>query len=430
VLVFVPHVKADAQIDNALNFLKSKQDATGRITTGFSAPSQWSAIAFASNGIDVATVTNPTISLKTFLESDIPASPSAATDWEPRILAIVAIGGDPTNFGGVNYVANLESFANGGQMGDICSLNDDIFGLLALIAAGSAADDQIKKEILAYLIAQQDPTDGGFSFSAQGCDWYATSADMTGAAVQALVAAKEHGMVDSGLQTAIDKAKAYLLTNQSGDGGFGYFGFSDTDTTGWVLQALNVLGMENSPEAASASAYLRSQISSVDGGITAFDWGTSTFVSNASTTAQGIIALSGNGWIIRIFDPALVASSSATPTLTVTVTPTVTPTPTSTPSNNPTSTPTPTPTPSPAVQEVIITFNEFVDGPFVPQKEEEESVVDEFTVTPTGTVLGAQDEKIYSKNPQAMFFAGMFTGFGLLFIFLYFAKPFIIKKFL
>src|SRR6185369_11034838 len=122
---------------------KTKQDVSGRITTGFSAPSQWSAIAFTINGVDVTTVKNPDVSLLDFLRTDVPASGSAATDWETRLLAIVAIGKNPTSFGGTNFVSNLESFYNSNQLGDTCSLNDDVFGLLALIAAGPASTDQI-----------------------------------------------------------------------------------------------------------------------------------------------------------------------------------------------------------------------------------------------------------------------------------------------
>src|SRR3989344_4145306 len=192
------YIHADSVTDNALNFLKSKQDSSGKITTGFSAPSQWSTIAFAINGIDVATVKSSEKSLRDFLLTDIPSEPSSATDFENRILAIVAQGDDPTNFGGMNYVQKLESFYNNGQIGDTCSLNDDIFGLLSLIASGNTSTLQVKQDTLDFLISKQD-LDGGFSFSAPGCSWYSTSADITGAAIQALQAAKDIGLTNVGL---------------------------------------------------------------------------------------------------------------------------------------------------------------------------------------------------------------------------------------
>ncbi|HSX19350.1 MAG TPA: prenyltransferase/squalene oxidase repeat-containing protein [Candidatus Saccharimonadales bacterium] len=340
--VISPMVKADTVTDNAINYLKSKQDSTGRINTGFSAPSQWSTIAITAAGIDVSTVKNPSTSLKDFLLTDIPSGGSA-TDWENRILAIVAIGGDPTNFGGTNYVSNLQGFYTGGQIGDTCGLNDDIFGLLALIASGSTADNSIKQNDLSYLISKQDATDGGFSFSAPGCSYYGTSADITSAAIQALQAAKDNGMSTSGLDDSITKAKAYILANQDSDGGFGYYGTSDTDTTGWVLMALNVLGMNSSQQATSAKNYLISQQSQQDGGITAYDYGSSTYVSNATTTAQAVIGLLGKSWILKIYTPS--ASTSPAPS----VSPSPSPSPSSSSSSSSSNSPSPSATPNPTI---------------------------------------------------------------------------------
>lgn len=350
ILLPVSYVYADSVTDNAFNFLKSKQDSTGKITTGFSAPSQWSAIAFAINGIDASTVKSTDKSLKDFLLTDIPSEPSSATDWENRILAIVAIGEDPTNFGGVNYVQKLEGFYNNSQIGDTCSLNDDVFGLLALIASGSTSTTQIKQDTLNFLIQKQDFSDGGFGFSAPGCSWYSTSADMTGAAIVALQAAKDNGLADTGLDDAITKAKNYLLSNQDSDGGFGYYGSSDADTTGWVLIGFNTLGLQESTPSAQAKSWLLNQQSTQDGGFQAFDYGSNTFVSNATTTAQAIIALSGKSWVIRIFTPST-NSPSPTPTATPSAKPTASsapsPTPTASPNTNATSTPSPTQSPTP-----------------------------------------------------------------------------------
>lgn len=419
---------ADTSTDNALNFLKSKQDSLGRITTGFSAPSQWSAIAFTINSIDIATIKNPTTSLKDFLSTDIPSEPSNATDWENRILAIVAIGEDPTNVNGTNFVTHLQTFANNNQIGDTCSLNDDIFGLLALIASGPAADTQIKQNTLDFLISKQDSTDGGFGFSAPGCDWYSTSADMTGAAIQALVAARDHGLINPGLDDAISKAKNYLLTNQDTDGGFGYFGSSDSDTTGWVIQAFNVLDLQDSQAATQAKNWLLSQQSQTDGGFTAFDYGTNTFVSNATTTAQALIALAGKGWVIKIFDP-----SQITPTPTDSITPTPTPgsnsnnsnpTPTPTPgssSSSPTNTPTPTPVLTNTPTPTIISHNTtaITDTP-TPTTEE---------ITPTQAVLGATDTNKPSNttivaSSHISPFVYWFLGIGTLSLLVYFVQMF------
>lgn len=361
ILFIVQPVYADTVIDNGVSFLKSKQDVSGGITGGFSAPSQWSAIAFAANGIDVATIKNPTNSLKDFLLTDIPNN-GLATDWESRILAIVAMGDDPTNFGDVNYVQKLESFYNNNQIGDLTLLNDDFFALLALIASGNSANLQIKQDTLNFIIAHQ-ASDGGFSWSPDTtCSYGAPTVDMTAAALQSLQTGKDNGLIHAELDNAIAKAKDYLLAKQNSDGGFpGWSGVSDADTTSWVLMAFNVLGMKDSSPALSAKNWLEGS-QQLDGGF--LGWGG----TDSTTTAQALIALVGKGWILKIFTPSIdpsltptplpacestpvpTASATPTPTPTVTPTPTSTPTPTPTPTLTPTSilTPTPTSTPTPS----------------------------------------------------------------------------------
>ena len=396
------YIHADSVTDNALNFLKSKQDSSGKITTGFSAPSQWSTIAFAINGIDVATVKSSEKSLRDFLLTDIPSEPSSATDFENRILAIVAQGDDPTNFGGMNYVQKLESFYNNGQIGDTCSLNDDIFGLLSLIASGNTSTPQVKQDTLNFLIQKQDPQDGGFGFSAPGCEWYSTASDMTAAAIQSLQAAKENGLTNPSLDDAIEKAKNYLLTNQVSDGGFGYFGASDSDTTGWVLMAFNSLGLKDSEEAIKSKNWLLTQQSAQDGGFQAFDYGTNSMVSNSTTTAQSLIALSGKGWVIRIFTPnSATVSPSPIPTPTSSPVSTVSPTPTPTPNSSTTSSHTPTPNPQPSVTPVP-TISPIPTPTPVVNTQSKTSIVVIPTPSSTAKVLGATTTTLNPKERKPL----------------------------
>jgi len=413
---------ADTAIDKGLNFLKSKQDATGRINTGFSAPSQWSAIAFAANGVDMSSIKNPSVSLGDFLVNNIPSEPSSATDWETRILAIVATSGNPTNYGGVNYITHLESFYNNSQIGDTCSLNDDIFGLLAEVAAGSSSTVHVKQDVLNFLIAKQDTTDGGFGYSAPGCAFYSTSADMTGAAIQALVAAKENGLTNPELDDAIVRAKNYLLANQDSDGGYGYYGSSDTDTTGWVLMAFNVLDMQNSTPSAKTKEWLISQQSEIDGGFLAYDYGLSSFASNSTTTAQALIGLSGKSWILKIFD----SSQAITPSPASTQTSTPTPTPASS-SNTTSDTPTPTPTPAQAaIPEIMVQKDSTFLG------EGQTASDSQISPTPKTAVLGAKSSTILNssenKNTKNLLLTIIFTGFGLFFTFTYLIKMFIMRR--
>jgi len=289
-----PHI-AKAGAPEGLAFLKSKQLANGSIDPAgtFSNPSNWSAIAFSAHGIDVATVKNPGISLMDYLQADISAS--TASEIAAKILAIYAVGGNPANFGGVNYVQSLENQYNATQLGDPTSVSEDMFGLLALIASGNSANPAIRLEVLNFLINHQSTT-GGFSWSSDpdnpdpNC-FCSPSADMTSAALAAMFEAKQAGLGLAGLDSAIANAQGYLLGNQNGDGGFGYFGTSDADSTAWVLVALNRTLPGSSVQAAAKDWLENSQLQ--DGGFPSFGG------SNPVTTAYGLVALSGQGWLVQ-----------------------------------------------------------------------------------------------------------------------------------
>lgn len=287
-LVLAP-LSAHAGSPEGLSFLESKQIDSGAITGGYSNPSQWAAVAFTAHGINTDTVKSGSASLYDYLQADVGSG--SAADIEARMLAIHAVGGDSTSFGGVNYLTQLEALYDGTQLGDASLLNDDMFGLLALISAGSNASSNMKTQILSFIVAHQAPS-GAFSYctdyTAQWCD---PSADLTGAALQALQVAKNNGITTAGQDAAITSALGYLNTNQNGDGGYGYFGSSDADSTAWVLMALN-LSSPGSAQQTSANAWLLGS-QQPDGGFPSFSG------SDSTTTAYALIALSGNGWLVE-----------------------------------------------------------------------------------------------------------------------------------
>ncbi|MBI3485864.1 terpene cyclase/mutase family protein [Candidatus Daviesbacteria bacterium] len=353
-------------ISSGINYLKSQQDATGKIT-GFGGESEWAAIAFAANAIDVSSVKNPSISLKDYLLNNPPSDSAPATDWERKILAIVAISENPTNFNSLNYLQKLEGFASNNQIGDINLLNDDIFGLLALIA-GASSKLEIKQQTLDFIINHQN-SDGGFSWSTVSPTNTSDSND-TAAAIQALEEAKIISLSNPNLDTAITKSKDYLLTTQKNDGGFGYDGSSDSDgsSTAWALMALNILGESSSSAALKAKNWLISNQEGDGGFHYMLGSGSDTY-----TSSHALIALDGKGWILNIYSPT--ATTSATPSASLTPTPSPTPSPSLTPtltpipvqSNNVVSTPIlsslpdaipspiPTPTPFPSLLSLIKT---------------------------------------------------------------------------
>ena len=148
------------------------------------------------------------------------------------ILAITAINQNPSTFASSDYVASLKNFYSQGQLGDPALLNDDIFGLLALVAAGENPQSNLISGLRDYIISQQN-TDHGWGFMIGA----SSDTNMTAAAIMALKASQ----VDSS-NTNLQNAWQYLRSQQQDDGGFAYDNASqnsDGASTAWVLWSLN-----------------------------------------------------------------------------------------------------------------------------------------------------------------------------------------------
>lgn len=224
-------------------------------------------------------------------------SGSTANDYAAPILAIAAIGQDPHTFGVVDYVAKLKSYYTAGQIGDATTLNDDIFGLLALDAAGESASPEAGGA-QAYLIAHQN-SNGGWGFATGGN----SDSNMTAAAIVALRAS---GV--AGADQAIVKALDYLKTAQNSDGGFTYdpasmYGTaSDASSTAWVLWALTSSDVDQSTwvkDAHTPVQYLES--TQAADGFFQYQAGSGEDAFSATTTAYAVIALAGKTLPLKVF---------------------------------------------------------------------------------------------------------------------------------
>ncbi len=326
-------------INDGIQYLRSQQDANGQIS-GFTGVSGWAAMTFAANGINPGTVANGGSSLLAYLTANPPVADASATDWERGILAITAAGGNPYNFGGIDYVSKLLTYHNNAQLGSTAQVNDDIFGLLALVSAGSGVPNGIKQDALNFILFHQE-SDGGFSWSTTGT----SDVDDTAAALQALAAAKNAGMSAPNLANSITNAKSFLLAGKNSDGGFGYSNEdpSNASTTAWAVMALSALG-DTGQDVTDAKAYLRGN--QEENG--SFKWQTGS-VGETFTSSYAVLALTGKYWPVKVYEgpnTTLTPTPTPTPTSTPTPSPTATPTPTTPPSSGPTSTPTPTVAPS------------------------------------------------------------------------------------
>lgn len=204
------------------------------------------------------------------------------------ILAIVEAGEDPRVFSDVDLVQSLKEHYDGVQLGDASAVNDDIWGILALISAGEA--DSVEVAGMVEFLENEQNTDGGWSWSTTG----ASDTDDTAMAVMALLAA---GMSPS--DPTIDNAVEYVRGNQNADGGFlsdPTWGTDSNSATGaWVISMIYALGDDpltwTSGEGNSPIDHILT-LQDDDGGFWWVTEGTSEW-NNKNATADVVVALSG-----------------------------------------------------------------------------------------------------------------------------------------
>jgi parallel beta-helix repeat protein len=234
-----------ANITSALDFLNESQYSTGSIS-GFST-SEHAALAVTAAGEDPTRWKPYTYSLIDYLRNKpkdsvalMPpgANPYMLTSIEDiarMVLVISAVGEDPTDFGGVNYLVMLTSYYDGEQFGEADSVEDDALAVLALVSCGekSQRTTGMIKNAANYIESTQNETDGGWG-----------DVRTTALAIQARIAAESP--VD------LTGALNYLKNTQEEDGGF-----SDVETTAYSIQAIVAAG-ENPVQ------YTRSSMSPLD----------------------------------------------------------------------------------------------------------------------------------------------------------------------
>jgi prenyltransferase beta subunit len=306
-----PNLANQAALDRTVRYLQDAQQPGGGFAVS-GEPSQitsaWTALALAAAGINPQDQRRPGgVDVFAYLSSHYRegidesecAPVSCTTALERELMVVNAAGSDTHDFGGVDLVAELLARARpdgsfphvrGGQPG----VNDTIFAVFALVpieepraqaAIGPAAD----------WIESIQHADGGWA-------WSATSAhdevDMTGAAVQALIAAGR------GRNAAVEDGIGYLRDAQNPDGGFPEFPGnpeSNVASTAWAVQALWAVG-EN-PESWLTGSKMQTEepldyiesLQQPDGRIR---WKQSQDLNGIWMTAYCSVALAGHKWPI------------------------------------------------------------------------------------------------------------------------------------
>lgn len=212
-----------------VDYLLREMDESG-VVGGSQAVTEWSAMAVSAVGTSNRT-------LFAAVEAYEPTAEHGASELARHIMALEAIGKDSRNHADHDYVARLKKTIVDGQFGSELYCNDDIFAVLALIAADEAYSSPELRDAVEFTYACF-ADDGGVGFAVGGAADIDTTAAWLGMAARLQGKKDQHGLED--LKEHRQAALAYLRRAQNPDGGWGYEpeAVSNASSTAWVLQAL------------------------------------------------------------------------------------------------------------------------------------------------------------------------------------------------
>ncbi|MGN0629675.1 MAG: hypothetical protein ACI4IW_08630 [Oscillospiraceae bacterium] len=165
-----------------------------------------------------------------------------ATEWHRIAITVLALGGDPTNFGESPDGGKINLIADGtynyirsdlGAQG----INAYIYALITLDAGGYEVPEgsRYTRESMIEIILASQEADGGF-----GLERGASDVDITAMALQAL--APYAG--ESNVEKAIAAAVGYLSENQRGDGSYLNGDEKSSESCSQVIMALCANGID------------------------------------------------------------------------------------------------------------------------------------------------------------------------------------------
>lgn len=232
--------------------------------------------AIRAAGLDPATfVSSAGKSPVDYLKANAAAASKPASAAKAA-LAARALGLDPHSIAGTDLVAAIQA----GFVPATGKFADDDFSQ-SIAMIGLACTGTPTPTTAVAALRQAQLADGGWGFAG------ASDADTTAIAIQALVASAVPAS-----DTVLVKALANLRATQAADGGWGFGGESNASSTAYVVQALLALGEQ--PESATYTRGAATPISFLlsqqlpDGSFKGFD--------PAFATNQAVPALAGRGF--------------------------------------------------------------------------------------------------------------------------------------
>lgn len=195
------------------------------------------------------------------------------TDYERRAMTLMALGLNPYNTNGENYIGKISAGFDGKQFGDINEDNDDIFALIVLQNAGYKQNEKMINDDINFILSRQK----------ENGSWD-ESVDLTGAAIESLSAFSP----TPGVRESLTKARGFLKQNQKDDGSWG-----NVSSTTWALEGiigLNEKGEDWIKNDKTPFDYLATR-QDLDGGIK-----NSNNTNKIWETAYAASILSGKNW--------------------------------------------------------------------------------------------------------------------------------------
>ncbi len=279
---FTSFSNGDGPVSKALNFLRSIQQSDGRISDF--ATSSWAVIAIAAAGEDPhdwrvgsgSSIVDYLIANRHMLDL------SKATDVERSTLSMTAADEDPSDINGTDYVEILKNLFVNGQIGNEAWLNDDFWGVLALVSAGEAANSTVIHETVEFIKEHQN-ADGGWGWAVSA----GSDVDNTAAAIMALVSAGENNSTK-----VVSNALQYLRNNQQPNGGFPSHGDTNSASDSWAIGAICSVG-QNPAEWQVNGTNVIERLLSLQNEDGSFNWTRSDppWVNRAWMTSYAIVAL-------------------------------------------------------------------------------------------------------------------------------------------
>ena len=302
---------AAGNTDAALEYFKTQQNADGGFGSGFSPDSAVGStadavLAIVSAGGDLATFDQDGNTPLTYLAAN---SPATGGDLSKQIMALVAAGQNPRDFGGIDSVATLEGMV--GADGTIGTANDTFVAhTLAVLALASVQRPIPAASIDLIKSGQQE--DGSWAWD--GTAGTAGDTNTTAFAVQALIAAGEAADGD-----AVTGALAYYKSIQNEDGGLPYQNPSDYGTatdansTAVVIQAIIAAGQDPAGAGWTVAAGTPvAALAALQNESGAFAWQAAVPDDNFLATVQALPALAGKAFPIATMNVGELEAMPAT----------------------------------------------------------------------------------------------------------------------